>query len=321
MKTVISILFLLIHATLSSQTLKLSQPVRFLALGDSYTIGSGIDPTESWPNQLYQRLVYAGYSRDKIQIIAQAGWRTDNLAKAIRETNPSSDFNLVSLLIGVNNQYQGASIEKYEEDFENLLKTAIKLAGGIKSSVFILSIPDYGYTPLWQGFSEVSSEIDKFNNINRKIAQDYDVKYFDITPVSRLGLSDPSLVSGDALHPSALMYTMWTDLIMEHIWNNNQLETVINETVIPEKIRIFPNPASNNVSVKIMPKDVSGNMSLSIYSLRGELKYRKDAINYNGSESVILELPALANGFYLVEVITDSDRTVKKIFIKGGGVQ
>jgi lysophospholipase L1-like esterase len=318
MKTVITILFLLIHATVSPQTLKLSQPVRFLALGDSYTTGTSIDPADSWPNQLYQRLAESGYSREKIQIIAQAGWRTDNLAKAIRETNPSSDFNLVSLLIGVNNQYQGVSIVKYEDEFENLLKTAIRLAGGIKSSVFILSIPDYGYTPLWQGFSEVSSEIDKFNDINRKIAQKYNVIYFDITPVSRLGLNDPSLVSGDALHPSALMYTMWVDLIMEHILNNNHMETGINEEVVYEKISIFPNPASGTVSVKLMTEDISSQISISIYSLRGELKYRKNDINFSGSESYILELPPLASGLYLFEVISDSQRTIKKIFIKGG---
>jgi hypothetical protein len=119
MKTVFSILIQLINATLFSQYVQISQPVRFLALGDSYTVGTSVETVQSWPYQLYDRLFDEGYKREKIQILAHAGWRTDDLAAALRKENPSSDFNLASLLIGVNDQYQGISIDTNEIPFSS----------------------------------------------------------------------------------------------------------------------------------------------------------------------------------------------------------
>jgi len=321
MKPTVTILFLLISATLMSQQVKLSQPVRFLALGDSYSAGTNIETSQSWPNQLYDRLAEAGYKREKIEIIARAGWRTDNLAKAIKEEKISSDFNLVSLMIGVNDQYQGIAIDIYEVAFENLLKTAINLAGGNTNSVFVLSIPDYEFTPFGQGFVGASEEIDRFNDLNREVTQKYGISYFDITPLSRLGLENPGLLSNDGLHPTGEMYKLWTDIIIDHIRSNNLQENSLGENKFNDVISIFPNPVSDNVSIKIFSEDVSGKASVSIYSLSGELKHRINDISFNGSDTILIELPTLAEGFYLFEIITDSDRTVKKIFITGGGVQ
>ena len=300
MKTVISIFILFINATLFSQQLTLSQTVRFLALGDSYTAGTSIEILQSWPNQLYERLSEEGYQREKIQIIARAGWRTDDLEEAIRAENPSSDFNLVSLLIGVNNQYQGESIDIYEKDFEDLLNTAVRLAGGQKNSVFVLLIPDYSYTPFGQGFSNASIEIDKYNEINWKITGKYDITYMNITPISRLGLGNPELLANDGLHPSAMMYKLWVDKIMEHVRNKDLQEPFINESVLTDEIKVFPNPASDNVTIKIKSEAVSKVSTISIYSITGELKYRRDEDLYKSSDNIVFSLPALNEGFYLL---------------------
>ena len=316
MKTVFTILLLLLNVTLFSQQLKLTQPVRYLALGDSYTAGTSIESSESWPNQVYYRLAVAGYQREKIQIIAAAGWRTDNLTRAISEQKPSSDFNLVSLLIGVNNQYQGAPVEHYENDFENILKTAISLAGGKSNAVFILSVPDYSYTPFGKGFSEASREIDKYNSINREIAQRYNIAYFDITPISRMGLDNPELIASDGLHPSELMYKLWVDMIMNHIRNNNPMETIINKNVLIDEIEIFPNPVRNNVTIKISSANVSEISIISIYSVTGELKYRRDCTFNNSSDNFNFDLSHLSAGLYLLEVIAGSKKITSKIIIE-----
>ena len=120
MKVRLFIFIFFVHASLFSQHLELVQPVRFLALGDSYTAGIAVDPSQSWPNQLFDRLNGSGFNTEKLQILAQAGWTTEDLAAAIREGNLQTDFNLVALLIGVNNQYQGVEVDLYEKDFEAL---------------------------------------------------------------------------------------------------------------------------------------------------------------------------------------------------------
>lgn len=313
-------MILFIHANIYCQHLSLSQPVRFLALGDSYTAGTGIETGQGWPNQLFDRLAQAGYEREKIQVIARAGWRTDDLAQAIAIEKPSSDFNLVSLLIGVNNQYQGVSIDLYEPAFEELLKSAISLAGGNKKSVFVLSIPDYGYTPFGQGFSEASREIDLYNAINRKIAAEYEITYFDITTISRLGRDNPELLASDGLHPSALMYELWVNIIMDHIRNNNPQETIIKEDVFTGGIRIFPNPASAGVTIHISYPDNSVVNTISIYSITGELKFSKTEIINESPDNISLILPALNEGIYLLELVTDSGRIVKRMIITEGNL-
>jgi lysophospholipase L1-like esterase len=189
---------------------------KYLALGDSYTIGESVAENERWPVQLVEALRNKGRAIEAPRIIATTGWRTDNLKNAINIAQLKDEYGLVSLLIGVNNQYQGKPIEQFTAEFEDLLKTSIKLAGGKKENVFVVSIPDYGYTPYGKLKQEkISKELDEYNNISRTISEKYGVKYFYITDISRKGLDDPSLVATDGLHPSGKMYSAWVDLIIK----------------------------------------------------------------------------------------------------------
>ncbi|MFN9862338.1 MAG: SGNH/GDSL hydrolase family protein [Bacteroidota bacterium] len=191
-----------------------AQEKKYLALGDSYTIGESVSEAERWPNQLRESLSKKGDAIGKPTIIATTGWRTDNLKNAMNIAQLKPEYDLVSLLIGVNNQYQGKSSDQYAIEFEDLLKTAIHLAKGRKENVFVVSIPDYGFTPFGKPNQEtITKAIDLFNEINARITYKYKVQYFNITEISRDGLTDPSLVAGDGLHPSGKMYAQWVELI------------------------------------------------------------------------------------------------------------
>jgi lysophospholipase L1-like esterase len=226
MRLLITLLFLVYFSGGFSQSVDIDNPVRFLALGDSYTIGQSVPVADRWPEQFAEELRKKDYDVAALKIIAQTGWRTDNLIYAIETERPLIGYNLVSLLIGVNNQYQGASINTYEDEFEELLKTAISLAGDNKESVFVLSIPDYGYTPFGESNQlSISTEINAFNNVNKRITDWYGVAYFDITSISRQGLINTSLVASDGLHPSGEMYARWVELIARNIKRNQGLST------------------------------------------------------------------------------------------------
>lgn len=202
----------------TGQKLSRSEPVRFLALGDSYTIGEGVAETQRWPAQLVNALMLQGYSCHQPEIVAVTGWRTDDLKRALNERKFSGVFNLVSLMIGVNNQYQKGEPAVYEKEFEALLLMAIDYAGRNPASVLVLSIPDYGYTPFGLARqSEISPQIDAFNKINKAVAEKYGVAYVDVTDISRNGLNDPGLIAEDGLHPSAKMYGLWVQRILESI--------------------------------------------------------------------------------------------------------
>lgn len=183
----------------------------FLALGDSYTIGEGVDENERWPVQFVEGINADEYSFtfNKPEIIAQTGWTTKELKSAIASKNISGTYDLVSLLIGVNNQYRGESIEIYKTEFKELLEMALlQLAAENKEHVIVLSIPDYGFTPFGAANQEaISKEIDEYNAINREIAQRMGVKYYNITGISRSG--DESMVASDGLHPSGKQYSEW----------------------------------------------------------------------------------------------------------------
>jgi len=195
-----------------------AQEKKYLALGDSYTIGESVSEAERWPNQLRDSLNKKGYAIGKPTIIATTGWRTDNLKNAMNIAQLKPEYDLVSLLIGVNNQYQGKSSDQYAIEFEDLLKTAIHLAKGRKENVFVVSIPDYGFTPFGKPNQEaITKAIDLFNEINARITYKYKVQYFNITEISRDGLTDPSLVAGDGLHPSGKMYAQWVELIVRDL--------------------------------------------------------------------------------------------------------
>lgn len=191
-------------------------PLKLLALGDSYTCGTGVGEKERWPEQLAAALRASGIPAAPPRLVAGFGWRTGQLRKEAGLAGLEEDFGLVSLLAGVNDQYNGVTAESYAEEFEGLLGLALRCAGGEPGRVFVLSIPDYGYTPFFRRKREkVSAEIARFNAVNRGLAEKAGVKYFDITPITRLGLERPELVGPDGIHPTAAMYAMWVALIME----------------------------------------------------------------------------------------------------------
>jgi lysophospholipase L1-like esterase len=215
MKYVLIILVQLIIMNAVAQSNKKS-PIKFLALGDSYTIGERVKEEERWPEVFAAELRKKGKSVEKPRIIATTGWRTDQLKKAIEEANLKPEFNLVSVLIGVNNQYQGKSVESYAPEFEELLNIAIKLAGGNKKNVFVVSIPDYGFTPFGQPKQEqITKALDEYNTINKKITEKAGVQYFNITDISRKGFDQPDLVADDKLHPSGIQYKLWVELMLK----------------------------------------------------------------------------------------------------------
>ena len=194
-----------------------TEVIDILALGDSYTIGQSVPADKNFPNQLADSLRSEGLQVNKPKIIAQTGWRTDNLQSAIAAQSADIGnrvFSLVTLCIGVNNQYQNANFETYKVQFEQLLQTAIARAGGRKDRVVVLSIPDYAYTPFGQGSATVSQEIDQYNAANQTISATYGVSYVNITGISRRGLAEPNLVASDGLHPSDKQYSEWMRLLL-----------------------------------------------------------------------------------------------------------
>ncbi len=200
-------------------TTKTPGTIKYLALGDSYTIGESVDNESNFPNQLVHKLRQGGVEMRDPKIIAVTGWTTIDLRDAIKKEEPSNDYDLVSLLIGVNDQYQEKNISDYPDNFRNLLITAITLAADDPDRVFVVSIPDYAHTPFGQKKDpeRISTEIDDYNSINRKIAKEQGVQYFDITPISRKGLAEPDLVANDDLHPSAKMYMAWVDMMEKEL--------------------------------------------------------------------------------------------------------
>ena len=191
----------------------------YLALGDSYTIGEGVPGTDNFPHQAVQLLNKAGYSFSQPTIVAKTGWTTDELQQAIPTANLDSHYDMVSLLIGVNNQYRGRSSTEYTGGFEALLQQAIAFAGHQPHHVFVLSIPDWGATPFAEGRdrAQITREIDAFNAVNKEIAEKYGVHYIDITPGTREAVTDPSLVTTDHLHPSGKEYSRWAEKLAETV--------------------------------------------------------------------------------------------------------
>ncbi len=191
---------------------------RYLALGDSYTIGEGVAPAERWPVQLAARLRGAGLEIGDPEIVATTGWTTDELSHAMDAAALKPPYALVTLLIGVNNQYRGRSLANYREEFSALLARAIALAGERTDRVIVVSIPDWGVT----GFAgaqhrdahRIAIEIDAFNATAREIAHDRSVAFIDVTAISRTAGDAPDVLVADRLHPSAAQYARWTDAIL-----------------------------------------------------------------------------------------------------------
>lgn len=188
---------------------------RYLALGDSYTIGESVEVEERFPNQLAVLLANEGITVE-VKTIARTGWTTDELWQGIQAETLSPPYDMVSLLIGVNNQYRGRSIEEYREGFVFLLNKAIEYAGGNIKHIIVFSIPDWGVTPFAYGrdTTKIATEIDAFNQVNLEESQKAGVHYVDVTPISRLALNDKGLIASDGLHPSGSMYAQWAQLAL-----------------------------------------------------------------------------------------------------------
>jgi len=186
--------------------------LRYLALGDSYTIGEGVEPGERWPVQLAALLRARGVDVGDPQIVARTGWTTDELAGGIDAARPSGPYALVSLLIGVNNQYRGHAVDAYRAEFRALLQRAIAFAGGDAGRVVVVSIPDWGVTPFAEGRdrAQVAREIDAYNAVGRDVAGELGAHWVDVTPTSRRMAGE---VVGDGLHPSGAQYREWAELV------------------------------------------------------------------------------------------------------------
>lgn len=308
MRRFIFIFFFFCSLAIQAQTVKVIQPIKFLALGDSYTYGTSVSKEESWPEQFLSRLKNDGFAFDTMAIIGRTGWTTSVLEYAIQTENPYGKFNLVSLLIGVNNQYSGRSLEDYEADFRNLLNTAVTLAGS-KERVFVLSIPDYGYTPFGSGNQAyISSQIDAFNEVNKTITDSYNIAYFDITGFTRLGLANPEYVAADGLHPSGIMYGLWVDFIAPNFENDllnssnhNLLEydnTGNIRIIVSENGIRFLSPENSNLE----------GSSFSIYSISGRKIYTGKYFPGIIPENV-------GQGIYIYELSSKSGKTFRGKFV------
>lgn len=287
------------------QNVVIEERVKMLALGDSYTIGQSVVESERWPVQfireLYEQKNIVG---DEPRIIATTGWRTDQLKSALLQANiePGS-VNLISLLIGVNNQYQGRTAQSFKPELEELISLALNLVNGDKTKLFVLSIPDYGYTPFGQtNQTSISLGIDAFNAVKKEVCEEKGILFIDITDISRLGLAQPDLVAGDRLHPSGKMYALWVERILQNENITYIQNPVLNLEEKKKKEKAFryltPNPFQNILQVK---EDV-GPFQLTIVDANG-----KKVFYIENTSSSPIDTHAWATGLYFYQIQTSSE--------------
>jgi lysophospholipase L1-like esterase len=197
----------------ASGTATAAGELRYLALGDSYTIGEGVAADGRWPLQLARRLRADGIALTDPRIIATTGWTTDELLAAIDAAEPLGDWDFVSLLIGVNDQYRGRSVEAFRRGFAMLLRRALQLAGQRPERVLVLAIPDWGVTPFAAGHERerIAAELDAYNAAKREVCAAHGVAFVDTAAISRRHGGEPAMLVDDGLHPSAALYTLWTE--------------------------------------------------------------------------------------------------------------
>ena len=194
--------------------------INYLALGDSYTIGQSVCETCRYPEQLKSSLKNAIPGTDfSLKVIARTGWTTSSLIAAIKNENLAPNYDLVTLLIGVNNEYRHMDFSLYEKEFPELLNKAIALAKGDYKNVIVLSIPDYAYTSFGKSFGEtgrakISTEIDQYNMFAENYCRTKSVTFITITDITRQGLDNPSLVASDGLHPSESAYKLFVERML-----------------------------------------------------------------------------------------------------------
>ena len=289
----------------NAQSVVIEERVKMLALGDSYTIGQGVAESERWPVQFIKELnEQKNIVGDEPRIIATTGWRTDQLKSALLQANiEPGNVNLISLLIGVNNQYQGRTAQSFKPELEELISLALNLVNGDKTKLIVLSIPDYGYTPFGQSNqTSISLGIDAFNAVKKEVCEEKGILFMDITDISRLGLAQPDLVAGDRLHPSGKMYALWVARILQNENITYIQNPVLNLEEKKKKEEAFrylaPNPFQHYLQIK---EDV-GPFQLTIVDANG----KKIFFDENTSSSPI-DTRAWSNGLYFYQIQTSSE--------------
>lgn len=236
--------------------------VKYLALGDSYTIGQSVPVHARWPIQLQDSLQKRGINAYQTDIIATTGWTTSSLLSAMNSSTLDKDYNLVSILIGVNNFYQGQEASFYRNELPQIIDKALEFCQNDTSAIFMVTIPDYGYTPFGQWSQpEISANTNAYNAIKDSIGKAYGIPTYNITPISREGINDPSLVASDKLHPSEIQYTQWVNLILE----NFQFEPILNSL----SLDIFGIKLYRNNNQIIFSSDISG--TLEVIDISGKV--------------------------------------------------
>lgn len=193
----------------------------YLALGDSYTVGESISKKHTWPKQLVDSLKKRSVFLSEPRIIAKTGWTTDELKTAINDSSLDYPYDWVSLLIGVNNQYRGRDLGEFKLQFESLLSEAIAFSGNRKERVFVISLPDWGSMPFAKDRdpNKIAIEIDNFNQIIYEVCAIENIKFIDITPISRNIYSNPNWIAKDSLHPSKEQYSKWVEKMIPYFLN------------------------------------------------------------------------------------------------------
>lgn len=302
--------FFSMTSEIRAQLLKIEQPVRFLALGNSYTIGHSVVANGRWPNQLRDSLEARSVTFDSLKIIAKTGWTTDDLQNGIRTSPLEPNWNLVGLLIGVNNQYQGSPISQYYQEFPALLDSAILLAGGDKERVFVVSIPDYAFTSFGQNANPdlISTELDNYNRINDSITRAYGVRYFNITPISRQGVNDPTLVAADGLHPSKKQYTKWVELMLPAFDSSLAVNNppIGISPVSQQSVKAFAD--SNNGTLHFLGMKQYSNHVLELKDFSGRIVHSQPL---TGEQKVVVQSKNWSKGA-LIWVITNSKNEIQE---------
>ena len=219
--SVIFILFLCCNVTDSNQSNNIetlqTTNYRLLSLGDSYTIGESVCETCRFPEQLKDSLINnTENTAFNLEVVATTGWTTTNLLNGISNENLPNNYDLVTLLIGVNNQYQGKDFSIYETEFPELVDIAIIKAKGDKNRVIVVSIPDYAFTPFGNGNTTISSEIDTYNAFAENYCNANNITFVNITDITRNGLEDTDLVASDGLHPSEKAYSLFVERLLPY---------------------------------------------------------------------------------------------------------
>jgi lysophospholipase L1-like esterase len=311
-RTLFTILLIWVTIQTSGQRITIGPEVSMLALGDSFTIGESVSTQERWPHQFIAELRKSGVSAEDPDYLATTGWTTRGLLLRMGGIDESGkEYNLVSILIGANNQYQGLDFSIYEPELRQIIEGALDVVDRDTSRVFILSIPDYAYTPFGNGDSNISQEIDTYNASKKEIADQYGIAFIDITPISRNGLNDPKLVAGDGLHPSGQQYLEWVQEIIPLLEYMKPAAAASNDVDITPSIEVYPNPASNQITI-----DSSNTIrQVQISNSNGGLVYLKKIEKL----PVTVSVSHLSPGVYILALMGDSPGIpveVRKLVIK-----